>query len=272
MSIVTAIVVGAVAGVFLRLLLAIDVTPPPWTKKHPAPQFEDLHSPNKMADPAETNFEWVTVRTTLPVTPFPAFAVREQYRSSRLCLRELRAEDVQALGILRQQPEVMMWTGQGCPDKDVAATETHLKTMLAPHDVSMFNFAICLGDTGDFIGIGGCHKAAGEFGWPVIGYMFRSEFWGKGYATEFVQAFLRAWWSLPRVQVDLRVEKSTVAESDGAGLHREVMTAVVVDGNDASLNVLRKSGWSIVKQWEEADLRDKEKTVLLYGLSIPRPQ
>lgn len=161
----------------------------------------------------------------------------------------------------------MKWTGQGRPDVDLAATRKHLATMLPPHDGSMFQFAICLKETGEFIGIGGCHKMTGELGWPVIGYMFRSEFWGQGFATEFVNCFLDAWWSLPREETDLQVDRATIDDREAPKIQNECLIAVTVEDNTSSQNVLRKCGLSLVKVWTEPDLRDPTREETLYGFA-----
>lgn len=216
--------------------------------------------------PSPTPLEWMTVQTTLPRTPFPSYEVRQQFQSDRLQLRGLYETDLEFLVKLRSQPEVMKWTGQGCPDENLAATRRSLATMLPPNDVSMFNFAICAKTTGEFIGIGGCHKMNGELGWPVLGYMFRSEHWGQGYATEFVTCFLNAWWQLPRIETELQVDQATV-DYISSGRARECLIAVTTEDNTASQHVLRKCALKIVKSWTEPDLRDKTTDILLLGFA-----
>ena len=82
---------------------------------------------------------------------------------------------------------------QGRPDRDIMTeTKPRLDMFLSPGDKTTYYFAICLrGDSDDgneggngaeekMIGLGGCHKIASMFGWPVVGYMIRREFWGRG--------------------------------------------------------------------------------------------
>lgn len=74
---------------------------------------------------------------------------------------------------------------------------------LSPGDEATFYFAICLRhnsndrDAGGrdggrleekIIGVGGCHRRTSMFGWPVVGYMIRREYWGMGLATKFLVA------------------------------------------------------------------------------------
>ncbi|PHH89764.1 hypothetical protein CDD83_5300 [Cordyceps sp. RAO-2017] len=163
----------------------------------------------------------------------------------------------------------MTWTGQGGPDADVGRSRERLQRRLAPEGDAKYEFAICLASTGEMIGTGGCHRLAGELGWPVLGYMLRREFWGRGYATEFVTGFLAAWWALPRAAAELEVERSTAG---GAGPEAaECIVAVTLDANRGSQNVLRKCGLELVKAWEEPDLREPDTAALLYGYVARRP-
>ena len=71
-----------------------------------------------------------------------------------------------------------------------------------------------LAETGELIGEGGVHTlASADAGWPEIGYKFRREVWGRGYATEFLAALLAAWWALPRAAVEMAVAASTYSAS-----------------------------------------------------------
>lgn len=221
---------------------------------------------------APSPLAWVTVKTTLPATPYPLLDSRPDIRTERLVLRRTLESDLEAWHALRLQPEVMKWTGQGVPDKDLEWSRERFVKRLAPKGDTTYEFMICLASTGEMIGTGGCHKSDGELGWPVIGYMLRKEFWGKGYATEFVNGFLEAWWALPRAEVELKVEQSTIerAAEDG-GPARECIVAVTLDSNRGSQNVLAKCKLQLVKIWEEADLRDPTQTAVLYGFVGGRP-
>ena len=210
-----------------------------------------------------SEFEFVTVKSTLPKFPLPPNHERPIFRTERLILRPVKEDDLEALHALRLQPEVMVWTSQGKPDADIDATRQNLARQLPPRDIEGYNCAICLAETGEFIGIGGNHMRDGEMGWPVLGYMLRKEAWGKGYATEFVRGFLDIWWALPREEAEVKIDKSTVR---GEGeIQEELFTAVTVDDNHGSNNVMKKSGFELTKAWKEEDLRDPTKTVTLYG-------
>ncbi|KAH8179510.1 acetyltransferase (GNAT) domain-containing protein [Sarocladium implicatum] len=220
--------------------------------------------------PQPTEMDMVEVRTTLPLTPFPTYDTRQVFSSERLVLRDLKPTDLDLYARLRGQPETMKWTMQGRPDSDMESTRNMLEKMLPPNDVTMFNFAICLKETDEFIGLGGCHKTNGELGWPVIGYMFRSEFWGQGFATEFLNCFLGAWWSLPRQETTLAVDRETAKKSEAEGLCTECIIAVTVEDNIRSQKVLRKCGLQLVKIWSEPDSHDETKDEVLYAFAATR--
>ncbi|KAM4058053.1 acetyltransferase (GNAT) domain-containing protein [Hirsutella rhossiliensis] len=228
-----------------------------------------MHPPHPPAP-----LEWTTVSTTLPASPLPPLASRPEIRTARLVLRRTLASDLAAWHAMRSQPEVMTWTSQGAPDRDEAWSRERLARRLAPEADAQYDFAICLADTGEMVGVGGCHRTCGGgLGWPVLGYMLRREFWGHGYATEFLAALLDAWWALPRVPVpELRVERSTVdAVGGGDGSARECIVAVTLDANSGSQRVLDKCKLELVKVWEEPDLRDPDTTATLYAYVARRP-
>ncbi|KAL7961179.1 acetyltransferase domain-containing protein [Trichoderma compactum] len=215
-----------------------------------------------------TALEWVTVKTTLP-KPYPPMSEREPIRTERLILRPYAATDLNDFHLLRIQPEVMKWTSQGKPDTDLAQTEKVLADRLPGSDgESAYEFVICWAETGEMVGTGGSHMRVGELGWPVVGYMFRSEFWGKGIATEVMSAVLKAYWALPREEVEIKVEKSTVeGESER---QPERITAITLDSNGPSQNVLGKLGFKLVKKWEEEEPNTKVME-LLYGYAVQTP-
>ncbi|GAO16699.1 uncharacterized protein UV8b_07945 [Ustilaginoidea virens] len=223
-----------------------------------------------MAEPSP--FEWVTVKTTLPSVPFPPLDARPDIRTERLVLRRTLESDIDGWHALRLQPEVMKWTGQGKPDPDLEWSGEKLKMRLAPEGNTKYEFIVCLADTGELIGSAGCHLMVGELGWPAIGYMLRREFWGKGYATELLHAFLAAWWALPRSDCVVKVDKSTAVEEQD-GRVRECIVAVTLDDNTPSQRVLAKANMNLVKAWKEPVRDDISRTrnVILYGYANKRP-
>lgn len=214
--------------------------------------------------------DWVSVRTTLP--KLPESLSRSQVTTPRLVLRPFVQSDLDALYILRQQPEVMQWTTAGRIDADREETASKLAIFLPPNDTKTFNCAICLRDTGELIGQGGVHAfeqpvddaAAGpQLGWPEIGYLIRKEHWGKGIATEFLAAFLDMWAGLPREEV---VGRKVTASSVGvAGLAEsgvdEQVVAVIDAVNGASQRILEKCGFKSFMSFRDVDIRAPDKMI-----------
>ncbi|KAL7928561.1 acyl-CoA N-acyltransferase [Trichoderma chlorosporum] len=214
--------------------------------------------------PSKSKPKWATVKTTLPARPLPLNSMRAPVTTDRLLIRALVAEDVDGLHLIRSQPEVMINTPQGRPDRDIDETRPRLGIFLPPKDEAHYNFAICLKETGEMIGIGGCHQLKSIFGWPAMGYMFRKDHWGKGFATEFTKGWLNMWNKLPREEAEIEVDGRSFPE--GQEQTMEVMTAFTSADNIASQNVLIKSGFERFLEWEDADLRnpDVQITLLAY--------
>ncbi|KAJ4152920.1 hypothetical protein LMH87_009438 [Akanthomyces muscarius] len=204
-------------------------------------------------EPPVTEKNFVTVQSTLPSLPYPLVSDRRHIKSGRLLIREHRASDLEALYELRRQPEVMAYTHKGVVDLDRAETQAWLVKKLAPQGNENFDFVIADADTDVLVGTGGCHLRAGKVGWPELGYMLRKEAQGKGYATEFVNAFLEAYWALPRMQTDVAVDVETIDRHENMGGAKECIVAITQARNKASHNVLRKTGWKLVKAFEEPD-------------------
>ncbi|KFY46591.1 hypothetical protein V494_00402 [Pseudogymnoascus sp. VKM F-4513 (FW-928)] len=215
----------------------------------------------------------VTVQTTLPVQPYPLASERSPIKTERLIIRPFQASDLDALYELRQQPEVMQYTKRGVPDINRTESQEILNTMMGTPGNSMFNFAICDGKTNILIGTGGCHLRVGQVGWPEIGYMFRKEAHGKGYATEFVNAFLAAYWALPRVQTQVMVDAQTVELNEGVTDARECLGATTTADNKLSHSVLQKTGFEHVKAYREPANNPQEEgdMVTLWAWTLKRP-
>lgn len=165
----------------------------------------------------------------------------------------------------------MVFTTRGKPDESIKETRGDVERRLAPYDQTNYDWIIRLAETGELLGIGGSHLRLGELGWPVMGYMFRPEAWGKGYATEFVKAFLDAWWKLPRAEAQLRVDSHTVEDGQDGDLKAETIIAVTTADNKASQNVIGKSGLKHVKIWECEDKHEGGGLIDLYAFAGRRP-
>ncbi|KAI1112079.1 acyl-CoA N-acyltransferase [Nemania sp. NC0429] len=223
----------------------------------------------------------VKVKTTLPTQPFPPSP--PPIRTARLVLRALTEGDVAALHALRAQRAVMAAAYTGVtvrPDRDPDETRAWLAPYLPPlGGEDTFIPGICLADTGELIGLGGVYHVDAdgddELGWPEVGYMLREEHWGRGYATEFLQAFLSAWWRMPRSEARIAVDAMSVAGlvvgdqdrdrggREGEGEEEEevpeMLCAVIEETNLRSLRVLEKTGFKRFRTWTEASQRPGEE-------------
>ncbi|KAF4953858.1 hypothetical protein FGADI_5650 [Fusarium gaditjirri] len=211
-----------------------------------------------------SSIDFVTVKTTLPVYPLPPNHERSTFRSERLSMRHMTEDDFDFLRALRTDPNGMKWSSQGCPDVEMEQTEKSLSLRLTPKDVERHDWVISLIETGEPIGLGGTCVWSSEMGWPALGYMLLKERWGKGYASEFMKAYLDKWWSLPRNEVELTVDKNTVLEEDG-DLKQECISAVTMSDNAPSQNALKKAGFGFVSSWVEADPKDESQELTLHG-------
>lgn len=220
----------------------------------------------------KTTLDFVTVKTTLPSIPYPPVESRAPIRTERLLLRPYRESDAEELyNVLRSRPEVMIFTARGKVDENIEVTRSNIQKRLPPYDESNYDWIICLAETGELVGIGGSHLRVGEMGWPALGYMFRKDAWGKGYGTEFVRAFLDAWWKLPRAELELKVDADTVDGGQDGDVKVERIIGVTVDDNKASQNVMGKCGMKHVKIWRTEDSHEEGGLVDLYAFAGMRP-
>ncbi|RYP64230.1 hypothetical protein DL771_008854 [Monosporascus sp. 5C6A] len=220
----------------------------------------------------------IRVRTTLPARPLPPNAERPHIRTERLVIRPFTPDDLAGLHSLRTQPEVMVYTSLGRVDRDEAETRTRLEADLPPNDADNYDFVICLASTGEFLGTGGVHLGHSKdfFGWPELGYMLKREHWGRGYATEFVRAFLAAWWALPRCRVEIDVDARSLDAGAPVAPGAEVpeqLSALVEVSNLGSRRVLGKLGFRQFAEWTQEDGREGYEGVEahLFGFSVSEP-
>lgn len=213
-----------------------------------------------MGDKTPNNF--VMVKTTLPLSPLPSNDARVSLTTDRLLIRPLAASDLEAMYILRTQEEVMRWTSSGQIDMKIEETRDKLNNFLPPNDTKTFNCAICLKDAGEFIGMGGCHLFPASHGWPEVGYMLRREYWGQGLASEFLNAWLKAWEELSRSDREIRIQ-GDMATGNGEDVVREHLIAITEEANSGSQRVLMKAGFEKFREFDEGDVNDPTEVVKL---------
>ena len=202
------------------------------------------------------------MKTTRPRFPTPSKA----FKSDRLLIRPITVNDLVDFHELRQQPEVMIWTSSGKVDEDTDATLKWIHRFVDPNDTITFSFAIEeLANPGKVIGTIGCHVAEP----PELGYMFKKEFWGRGYSTEALKAWLPQYWALDRLEVDV-VDGMPEQDLPGDGSAvREILTAMFEEKNVSSMKVLQKCGFRPTGKKEAEE--DWRGPAVLVWFSLERP-
>ncbi|KAF1963375.1 acyl-CoA N-acyltransferase [Byssothecium circinans] len=110
-------------------------------------------------------------------------------RTERLLIRPLTLEDAEDVVLMRSHPEVMKHTSI-LPSTDIEKSKAWIQGC---HDrENCWNFVVELLPPASpppttsprVIGLIGAVRA------PEVGYMFNDNYWGKGYATEALRAFM----------------------------------------------------------------------------------
>jgi len=104
-----------------------------------------------------------------------------ELRTDRLILRRARPEDLAAMHAVLSDERAMQYWSEG-PHEDIARTKEWLDSMIDAPPQESDDFVITLG--GEVIGKLGTWKI------PDIGFIIRSDHWGRGYAAEAMRAFL----------------------------------------------------------------------------------
>lgn len=207
------------------------------------------------------------MKTTRPILPTPATA----FATTRLLIRPMQRSDLNDFHSLRTQIEVMKWTSTGKIDADTDFTTKWMERSLPPNDTKSFNFAIEeLANPGFVVGTVGMHIAEP----PECGYMFRQEAWGKGYASEALEAWVQKYWELPREVVQLEEELPKYLRGDSEdGVTKEVLRALIETNHAASRRVLEKCGFDQYgrEEVEDSHYPGEGKLVWLDYFCLERP-
>jgi len=144
-------------------------------------------------------------------------------RTERLLLRPISTDDAEEMAAIYADPEVARFVH----GLDLEATRAQLARWQEEWwKRGLGTFAIVDPTTGDFLGRAGV-KHWEEFDFTEVGWVLRRDLWSRGYATEAGRASL----------------DFAFANSD---LDR--ITAIIADGNDASVVVARRLG---MEPWRE---------------------
>lgn len=223
------------------------------------------------------------MKTTRPKIPSPPAVT--PIITPRLLLRPITQADLQAMHIIRSNPEVMYYSTTGLIDEDLAATQKWLDRFLSPNDTKSPCFVICErlptssnssviepANSSEGPIIGGIGLAGGEP--PEVGYRVRRQDWQKGYATEALTAFLKYYWALDRREAEVEDDLSeirTMLQADESKQLKERLTAMIEVGNIGSRRVLEKCGFKLVegKEWKPEPDHRGPATLIWYYLEAP---
>ena len=241
---------------------------------------------NTLTPPTTNLPKYKTTRPILPPISSRQPITTPISPSLTLQLRPHDPSDLHHAHRLRTQQAVMVNTSTGIVDADLPTTQIWLNRFLSPNDATTYNFAMWVKpittNEWEHIGTMGVHITS-----PVchIGYMLRTEWWGKSVASVSVKAFLKSWWELEREEVvvnladardehDLHIMKLEMDESvhDSSSEHSEIkvvseiLLAEIEENNRGSLRVVEKCGFVHVAS--ESVVEDAGTFTLLdYALS-----
>ena len=120
-----------------------------------------------------------------------------EFRTERLILRRARESDLAAMHRVLSDPRAMAYWSSP-PHADVEQTREWLASMIAIQSTEGEDFVVEL--AGKLIG------KAGLWRFPEIGFILRSDYWGRGFAQEalsFVLDRAFAIHGLPKVEADV---------------------------------------------------------------------
>src|SRR5262249_52982448 len=113
-------------------------------------------------------------------------------QTKRLELREWTADDFDAIQLYAADPEVIRYMDWG-PNtgEDTQRFLNDVMESARREPRTAYEFAITLRDSGELIGGCGIRLRDPNHRSGDLGYTFRRDCWGKGYATECANALLR---------------------------------------------------------------------------------
>ena len=181
-----------------------------------------------------------------------------------LRLRPLTSNDREPVISLRTNPLVYYWRETpDTPEEAFTWLEERLKEPLAlVYAVELKPLAPDESEAGEpiVIGLTGAHHL------PEVGYIFKPEYWGKGYATEALKAWLDMYWktypdghpALEGAQGNLQGVPYLRAETGPEG--------------KSSARVLQKCGFHFLEQRGVEKAEEKKKgTVVVHCWKADRP-
>ena len=160
-------------------------------------------------------------------------------KTERLVLRRRQEADMPYMLMMFDDDDVRQYLG-GYPPRDERAM-----LQMVRHRTETA-WAVTLKDTGEYIGE--CHLAKIVDNYlGDVGYLFRKEFWGKGYAGEAVTAIVAYCAS------ELKLKR---------------LCALIDDKNERSKKLITKAGFEWIATLPEADFGGRVADVAYYARSL----
>jgi RimJ/RimL family protein N-acetyltransferase len=185
--------------------------------------------------------------TPVPIeisTTKPSHITLPVFSSQRLIFRPLHASDFPAYLAIYQTEKP-----QTQSEPFIQATREYFLERKLPHYAMLGIFLKTPNDIeGELIGDGGVFLLDNEDEkWPEIYYVLRKDLWNKGYATEFVHAFLSVWWSLPRESTRMLVQPVSLGKLIYHQDVNEQLWAEINMDNKGSVRVVEKAGFEFCR-------------------------
>jgi [ribosomal protein S5]-alanine N-acetyltransferase len=147
------------------------------------------------------------------------------FQSTRLLFRQFTLDDAQLLVDLNSDPEVMKYLHE--PETTMENAPQVLRDIILPqYENGLGRWAVFLKYTEEFIGWCGLKYLAGS-NEIDLGYRFKKQYWGKGYATEAAKT------CISYAFAHLNVQK--------------IIARAHID-NNASLHVIKKCGMNFLRE------------------------
>lgn len=148
--------------------------------------------------------------------------------TDRLLLREMTVEDAENAYNLNIDPDVLKYTGDE-PFDSIDAAKEFLKAYKHYEQYGFGRWAVILKSTEEYLGWCGL-KYTPDLNEYDLGYRFSKKHWGKGYATES---------SIAALQLGFNQ------------FNMDQIVGRVMQGNKASVNVLKKVGMTFLENRED---------------------
>lgn len=147
--------------------------------------------------------------------------------TERLSLREFKWKDVTKLHALHSHPDVARYNTLGIP-QELSRTRDVMAPSIEDQDAtdrSQYAWAIWHLESQEFLGEAGLKLAPKRYRKGEVYYSLMPEHWGKGYATELLQAIISLGFealNLHRIQAGVAVEnEASIRLLEKVGMQRE---------------------------------------------------